>query len=155
MSPLLPQIMIQRGKMLRNRSHLSDHHGFTLVELLVAVTIFAIGLLTVAGMQLSALRANMTAEEISIATALAEGALEELLARDPADPIFDTTMAGYESYSGIDTSTLRGGDKFAVQYRIEADNPTADLARVTVEVGYRNRKNADRQISMTGFKREI
>lgn len=141
--------------MVRSTQKLSSPQGFTLIELLVAVTIFAIGLLTVAGMQLTALRANLTAEEITVATSLAEGALEELLARDPADPLFDSTMDGFVDYRGFDPAAVRGGRKFAVQYRIEADAPTADMARVTVQVDYRNRASANRRISMTSFKREI
>jgi type IV pilus assembly protein PilV len=49
----------------------SLQHGFTLVEVLVALFIFAIAMLGSAGMQLSSLRSNQQAGNAAIATSLA------------------------------------------------------------------------------------
>lgn len=50
--------------------------GFTVIEVLVALTIFSIGLLAVATMQISAIRTNAFAYRITIATTLAQDLLE-------------------------------------------------------------------------------
>jgi type IV pilus modification protein PilV len=52
--------------------------GFTLLEILIAVSIFAIGVLAVASMQVSAIRGNRLGSEVTQATILAQDKLEEL-----------------------------------------------------------------------------
>lgn len=52
--------------------------GFSLVELLIAISIFSIGLLAVATMQISAMGGNRLGNEISQATYLGQDKVEEL-----------------------------------------------------------------------------
>jgi type IV pilus assembly protein PilV len=52
--------------------------GFTLLEILIGISIFAIGVLAVATMQVSAIRGNRLGNEVTQATFLAEEKLEEL-----------------------------------------------------------------------------
>jgi type IV pilus assembly protein PilV len=61
--------------------------GFTLIEVLIALAIFSIGLLAVASMQVSASMQNRSSAEITEASALASGQMEELMLRpfDHAD----------------------------------------------------------------------
>ena len=54
--------------------------GFTLIEVLIALTIFAIGLLAVAAMQTSAITVNSTADQITTRTTWAQDKIEELMA---------------------------------------------------------------------------
>ena len=56
--------------------------GFTLVELMIAVSVLAIGILGVASMQLTAIRGNQTAMELTSATTVATRALEYLMSMD-------------------------------------------------------------------------
>ena len=64
--------------------------GFTLIELMIALTVFAIGLLSIAGMQVKALEVNSRASSLTVATALAEGILEEILALDTGSAFLQT-----------------------------------------------------------------
>ncbi len=59
-----------------------------MVELLVALTIFAVGMLAVASMQITSIRANFKSNVRSTAIAAGQGALEELTARPESDPVF-------------------------------------------------------------------
>ena len=52
--------------------------GFTLIEVLIAITLLTIGLIAVATMQVSAIHGNKTGGDISNATFLAQDKLEEL-----------------------------------------------------------------------------
>lgn len=58
----------------------SQQRGFTLVEVLIALTIFTIGILAVATMQTSSIRYNSSARLSSEAVFQAERKVEELLA---------------------------------------------------------------------------
>lgn len=58
----------------------NKENGFTLVEVLVAISILAFGLLAVASMQLAAIQANSSAIEITEALNVAQDKMEELIA---------------------------------------------------------------------------
>jgi type IV pilus assembly protein PilV len=58
--------------------------GFTLLEVLVAISVFAMGLLAVATMQLTAIGGNRSGNRLTAATFLAEAQLETLKAEDLA-----------------------------------------------------------------------
>ncbi|MDA3819829.1 MAG: prepilin-type N-terminal cleavage/methylation domain-containing protein [Candidatus Delongbacteria bacterium] len=64
-----------------------NQNGFTLIEVMIAITVLAIGILGVAKMQLSAVKGNSYASGLTEATAFAQNKMEELvaLAYDDAD----------------------------------------------------------------------
>lgn len=59
------------------RAILKYNKGFTIIEVLVALSIFSIGLLALATMQISAIRTNGFAYRVNIATLLAQDLLED------------------------------------------------------------------------------
>jgi type IV pilus assembly protein PilV len=61
------------------RKALRTQGGFTLLEVLIAVTIFAVGLLAVAAMQTSAIRMNSTGNRITELSTLGIDQLENLM----------------------------------------------------------------------------
>jgi len=76
--------------MLKKKSFptMNDNRGFTIIEVLFALSIFAIGILAVSGLSISSVSANASARRITEATALAEDRLERLAAL-PYDDIQD------------------------------------------------------------------
>jgi len=52
--------------------------GFSLLELLIALVILAVGLLGVAGMQVTSISGNAFSNNVTIATGLAQSRIEEL-----------------------------------------------------------------------------
>ncbi len=58
------------------------NQGFSLVEVLVALAIFLIGVLAVATLQLTSISANSKANLMTSGTSLTKSKLEELMARD-------------------------------------------------------------------------
>lgn len=63
-----------------HKSNPHRHTGFTLIEVLVTAVVVSIGLLGLAGLQISGLRANMSSEARSKATLLASDIIERMRA---------------------------------------------------------------------------
>jgi type IV pilus assembly protein PilV len=56
-----------------------DFKGFTLIEVLIVMSIFSIGILAVAAMQMTSTKGNASARRMTEATALAENQIENLM----------------------------------------------------------------------------
>ena len=73
---------IESAQMTANDTHTSDQiislRGFTLIEVLIAMAIFSIGILAVASMQIRSINLNASAQMQSEATTLAVEWLERL-----------------------------------------------------------------------------
>ena len=82
----MPQSFILTGKakMIKQpRSNIDNKNndkGFTLIEMLIAISIFAIGFLAVASLQISAGKNNRTASETTAAVNIASDRMERLMA---------------------------------------------------------------------------
>src|SRR3972149_1789619 len=72
-----------------------NQKGFTLLEVLVAIVIVSIGLLAEAGMQTTAITANASAKDATIAIQLAEEMVDRIRVNAGDTP---------ETYHGLDTS---------------------------------------------------
>lgn len=74
---------------------ISDSKGFTLIEVLVAMAIFSIGILAVASMQLAGTKGSSSARFSTEAAVLAQSQMESLLALEydqpPATPVPELT----------------------------------------------------------------
>lgn len=89
-----------------NRSDLFKFHpcpdgpqsGFTIIEVLIAAAIFAIGILGVATMQITATNGNASARMYSEASEIAQGEIERLLA-EPYEDITDGNALTPEKYT--------------------------------------------------------
>ena len=58
----------------------NDSRGFTLIEVLIAISVFAIGFLAVAAMQITANKSTRRAVAVTEATAIASDRMERLMA---------------------------------------------------------------------------
>jgi type IV pilus assembly protein PilV len=102
--------------------------GFTLVEILVAMTIFAIGVLGLAAGTMNVLRTNSTSQLSTSAINLAQSKIEELRAMSAA------AFAGLSS-PGSDTATA-SGKTFNRTWQITANSPVAGVTKIDVTVGW-------------------
>jgi type IV pilus modification protein PilV len=64
---------------------LGNNKGFTLVEVLVALTLMAIGILAVVQMQIVALKSNTIAQRLTVATNIAQEVMDDLQSRSLDD----------------------------------------------------------------------
>ena len=76
------------------KNGLKHQSGFTLVEVLVGITILTIGLLGVAKMQMSAIQGNFMSNSTSVALALAQEKMEELMTVSYTDTDLDDSNTG-------------------------------------------------------------
>ena len=65
---------------------LKKQDGFTLIEVLVALTIFAVGLLAIAALQTSAIRMNSTGNRVTEISTLGIDRMEYLMSLPYTDP---------------------------------------------------------------------
>ncbi|MFC1813102.1 prepilin-type N-terminal cleavage/methylation domain-containing protein [Thermodesulfobacteriota bacterium] len=101
--------------------------GFTLIEVMIALTIFAVGMLAVATMQISAISVNARAKRLTQRTTYAQDKIEELIALDYTDTALDSAIPHSETHT----------DGFTVSWTITNNNPIPNLKSIVVTVtGY-------------------
>jgi len=79
--------------------------GFTLLELLVAMTILAVGLLATVTMQATALQRDGFAQRTTEAAALARGAMDDLMSQPGGGVFFQTPVAAPGIAFDLDPNT--------------------------------------------------
>jgi prepilin-type N-terminal cleavage/methylation domain-containing protein len=135
-----------------------DQQGFTLLELLIALAVLAVGLLGMAQMQLSAVNANAFGGKMSTAIALAQDQMEDLMNQGlevpgaPFDPGINPWEDGAAATStAVDPTVL--GEQYAgytVDWSITPDAPIANVATINVQV---QRPGGMRPIELVCVKR--
>ena len=119
--------------------HPSD--GFTLIEVLVAISIFAIGILGVAKMQLMATKGNIAAGNLTQNVTLAQSQEEDLLMipyhdislnAGPQTPAQDADFIDNDSDGTIDESGETG--PITVTYQVDEDTPVINTKTITMTV---------------------
>jgi prepilin-type N-terminal cleavage/methylation domain-containing protein len=103
---------------------LSKEYGYTLIEVLIALTIFAVGLLAVAGMQTAAVRMNSTADKLTNLSTWGMDKIEELSAFPYSDPLLD---------SAVNPHLEQLGD-YTISWTVIENNPITNTKNITVTV---------------------
>lgn len=89
----------------------SKEKGFTLVEVIVAISILSFGLLAVASMQVTAIMGNSLSGNLTEASALAGDRMEKLMSMDyDAAQLDDTDDDGADGLEDASAATADGED---------------------------------------------
>jgi type IV pilus assembly protein PilV len=112
-----------RGKKINRKQS-----GFTLIEVMIALVILAVGLLALMTMQIVSIRANAFSSDMTYAGMLAQSRLEQLrnTAYESIAPNTD-----FED-DAPDTSTK--GTSYTVKRRVEDNTPATDMKRITLKI---------------------
>jgi len=126
--------------------------GLTLIEVMIALTILAVGLLTLATMQLEALRGGRSGASDTFATTLAQDKMEDLQRMSWANTALDATG----NWVTEETVTHPvNGQTYLVDWRV--DDLVADWTR-SIDVRVRwdgpRRPNRSRILSSIRYNRE-
>ncbi|XCN71918.1 MAG: prepilin-type N-terminal cleavage/methylation domain-containing protein [Candidatus Electrothrix aestuarii] len=79
-----------------------EQDGFTLIETMVAMVIFTIGILALFGMQTAAIKENLAANNITTGATLASDRVEQLIALNYDDTEISEGGAGISQYASCD-----------------------------------------------------
>jgi len=108
--------------------------GFTLIEVLVSMGIFAITVLGLAIGAASVMRGNQTALYSTIATNLAQEKLEELKARTSANINATGSPENNISVSGVPV-------KFSRSWTVASNSPTTGVKQIDITVSWTDYTN--------------
>ena len=115
-----------------------QNKGFTLIELLIAIMILSFGIMGVAAMQVSALKANGTTRSTITATTWATDQLEKL--NDLAYAHSNLNDTDGDGAAGLDDATSATADyevtqgMYTIYWNVAVDTPTANNKTVSVIV---------------------
>lgn len=138
------------------RSTARDESGYTLVEVMIAMAILGVGLMSIAVAQLSAIKVASRSKNMQQAMFLAREAMDDLDARTQPGDLFLATNAttpdpGNPIQVGGDTED---GTRFNRQVTVTPGDPQAGLARVVVQVTWLNAvSSATNVVQLTATKR--
>lgn len=108
-----------------------DKKGFSLIEVLVGLVLLAIGLLAIAGMQITSVRGNFFSSNMTQASILAQDRLEAL-------------RQLYINHADLDLAThnegAMGGTIFSREYTVSLV-PGTTMRNITVTVRWREDSN--------------
>lgn len=103
---------------------LKKQEGFTLIEVLIALTIFAVGLLAVAAMQTTSIRVNSSAGQTTTRITVAEDQMEKFLNM----PYTNAALA-----PGTFTLPVNA-DGYVVSYTVTDNLPISNKKTITITV---------------------
>ncbi|MFC1859425.1 prepilin-type N-terminal cleavage/methylation domain-containing protein [Thermodesulfobacteriota bacterium] len=110
-------------KKTQNRRFKLGQGGFNLLEILIAMTIFSIGIMAVASMQISSMMGNTTAKDVTEGATLATDQLEKLM-----------TL----SYDSVTTSGRDDGI-YRIDWTVTDDFPVTNTKTVNIQVAWTER----------------
>ena len=86
----------------KNQDPHKHENGFTIIEVMVALAIFVIGIIGCYQLQLQSTNTNAQANSVGTAATWATYAVEQLLAKDYNDPDLDDDGTGSAGFAGLD-----------------------------------------------------
>lgn len=128
--------MILHRLKIPNHRNVEACRGFTLIEVLIALAIFAIGILAIAGLQIRSINSNAAARMQSEATTVAVDVMERLMSLPFEHPQLDEGSGVQQSQVGAYTAFWQITDEAPVSWCktitvwVTADNPNAKEVRI-------------------------
>jgi type IV pilus assembly protein PilV len=103
--------------------------GFTLIEVMIALVILAVGILALATMQIVSIRSNAFSSEMTYATMMAQTRLEAIRNMN-----YDDVTAVGQVTLPVDPTTK--GIAYRVQRLVQNNTPVTDMKTVTLVIDW-------------------
>jgi type IV pilus assembly protein PilV len=134
-----------------------NQKGFSLIELLIAMSILAIGLLALAQMQITSIRGNAYSSTTTDATTVAQDRLEQLIGLTYSSLTTDTDLAAGNHPAG--TQTIGGtqtvqGITYTITWSITDDFPITNTKAMDLDVTW-TENSQSRTVSVQSVKPRI
>ena len=111
---------------------LKPDKGYSLIEVLMAISILAVGMLAVASMQTSSIMVNATANHVTTRTTWAQDRIETLMALPYSDPWLQVAGNSGGLDSANNTHQVTTSDNYTVSWIVADNNPVANAKLITV-----------------------
>jgi len=121
---------------------MKEQNGFTLLEVIIALFIFSIGLLAVASMQMTAIKGNYFSGTLTEATSWAADQMETLMSLPYTDP--DLTAGDHPDVSDPD-------DIYTITWSVADDATTNNTKTINITVAWAD-KGSQRSLILYGIK---
>jgi len=121
--------------------------GFTLLEVLIAISILTVGLLGVAQMQIMGIKGNYFSGNTTAALTLAEEKMEDLLGKSYTDA--ELTNGNHPDANNPIDETGQAGGIYSRMWIVTDNTPITDTKEVTVSVSW---DNLSHQVSLSCIK---
>jgi type IV pilus assembly protein PilV len=121
--------MFQKYNLYPGIKQRSGEKGFTLIEVIFAMTILAVGLLAVATMQVTAIRGNTTSMDISSAIDLVQDRVDKLLA----------VNIGHADLTAGNHPDPDPGDRYNITWSVQDNTPIFNVKTITVRAVWNDR----------------
>jgi type IV pilus assembly protein PilV len=120
-----------------------EEEGFTLLELLFALTILSVGLLGTAVLTTGIIRGNFFSKNITSATAVAQTTIEG------AQRVGYTAVNTYVTDSSKVPSTVSmGGVSFSQSASVTNNSPASNMKTISITVSWNEANNAARSVTL-------
>src|SRR5262245_31679564 len=119
-------------------SRIATEHGISLIEVLAAVTVFALVAAGAAAGTIATIRGNATSRGVSEATALIHDKIEQLRALDPTGNPADLTSGVHNDPLNPMNPLGQAGGTYSRSWTVVRDSPRHGLAEVTLTVSWRD-----------------
>lgn len=129
-------VRVRRGRGVL--SALRNQRAFSLLEVLIALVILAVGMLGLAGLQIMSINGNRFGQEMTVASTLAQNKLEELRQTD-----FDSLVSSNDI-----CINQASGVNFDREWTVTEDSPAAGMKTIDVTVSWPGTE-ADRQVNIS------
>ncbi|MHB8791509.1 MAG: type IV pilus modification PilV family protein [Desulfobulbaceae bacterium] len=153
--------MNQQFKLMRA---FSESGGFTLIEVIIALAVLTIGILSVNAMQIVSVRGNYTANRLTTAATWATDRAEILFNLDYDDPLLlddgggaPDGLAGLDDDDPTDPATTPDGSdvspdgEYTIYWNVAEDEPLDNLKRIRVII-LRNDLGTSKTLTLNHMK---
>jgi type IV pilus assembly protein PilV len=136
----------------------SNEKGFSLIEILIAITVFAIGILAIGKMQIAAIKGNSFANDLTKATTLAQDRMEKLIGLSYIDPLNNDTNGNGDTGLDADANaTVDHNDvdgMYNIFWNIAENCPIDNTKKIRVIVTWKD-KGEQKKVKITSMKADV
>ncbi len=134
-------------KVFSKKKECDNQSGFTLLEVLIAISILTVGLLGVAQMQIMGITGNYFSSNTTAALTLAEEKMEDLLGKSYTDA--ELTNGNHPDANNPIDETGQAGGTYSRRWIVTDNIPITNTKTVTVSVSW---DNLSHQVSLSCIK---